>query len=471
MLKIFILWTVSFFAMPTLHAQNGCEIKLLLTDCANDTIWFGQTYGKREMPDFFGLRQPDGSYLLKTDKPLPEGMYAIIYNRTPTMLKSFQCWLRDGQRKFTIETKLSNPYRGTITGSKENELLFNYNYEFQAYDRKLDEIIDHYRYSPTEAIYRERLKYENELHQFQKDFIAKNPGSKMAELVQQTLLPVPPSIAIKAKNWEAEATQRWLWQKQHYFDDMDISTEGFMRYLQWLERVDFYILHLPPPSPDTTKALIDEVFTRLESNPEAYQYYNKYLIRSLAKMSQYRLDEVFVHAVRKYIQTDKATWAEDYEKQRFISDADKMEILFEGKKGADLTLYEKDGSPVSLYSISAPYTLMVYWMPDCGHCKMELPRIMDIYGKLKDKGLKVLSVCGKSASQEPMCWEFAEEKQFPEDWYIVADPQRKSNIINLYNISSYPRIVIFDKDKNIVFKRSGSMPDWQLEAVLGGLDW
>ena len=131
MKKIIALFSILFYAITFLQAQQGCEIKLLLKDYSKDTIWFGQTYGKRNVPDFFGLRRADGSYLLKTDKPLASGMYAIIYQRTPTTTRSFQCWLADGERSFTIETILGNPYHGTVTGSKENELLFSYNYNFE----------------------------------------------------------------------------------------------------------------------------------------------------------------------------------------------------------------------------------------------------------------------------------------------------------------------------------------------------
>ena len=470
MKKYLLLCLLPLFSFP-LRAQEGCEIKLILKDSANDTIWFGQNYGKREIPDFFGLRQEDGSYLLKTDKPLPSGMYSVIYKRTPTTYKSFQCWLADGERKFTIETKLSNPYNGSVTGSKENELLFSYNYQFQSLDYRLDDIIDHWRYQPSAENYRKRVELENELHQYQKDFIAKNPGTLMAKLVQETMFPVPPVNAIKSKNWEEQATERWVWQKQRYFENMDISSESFMRHEQWLTKVDFYLFRLPPPSPDTTIALIDDIFDKLEANPGAYQYYSKYLINSLAKMSQYRLDEVFVHMVKTYVQTGKATWPTDNEKQRSMDDAARMERLFEGNKGPDVTLYTKDESAVSLYGIDAPYTLMVYWMPDCGHCKKELPLIMDAYQTFKERGLKILSVCGKSSYDVQTCWDFAAENKFPDDWLLVADPTRRSNITNLYNIRSYPRVIIFDKDKNIVFKRSGSMSDWQLDAVLNRLHW
>lgn len=471
MKKLITCCSICLFALSSLMGQNGCEIKVFLKHFSNDTIWLGQTFGKRNVPDFFGVRQADESFLLKTEKPLPEGMYAIIYNRTPTVLSSFQCMLVDGQRKFTIDTKVSNPYNGDVAGSKENELLYSYNAAFQGFDRQLDDAIDHWRYSPNEENYRKRVEMENTLNRYQVDFIAHNSGTKVAKLVEQTMLPVPPPNAFHANGWEEEAALRWQWQKQHYFDKMDLSSEEFMRYPQWLEKVDFYILHLPPPSPDTAIALIDEVLAKLENNDSAFQYYNKYLTRSLERMTQFRLDEVLVHMIRKYVQTGKSTWPSDSEKQKYLSDADRLERLFEGQQGPDVTLYKKDESTVNLYSIQAPYTLMVYWMPDCGHCKKELPLIMEEYTKYKDKGLKILSVCGKAGSELPQCWEFAEEKQFPEDWFLAADPQRRSGITSLYNIRSYPRMVIFDKDKNIVFKRSGSMRDWQLDAVLSGLDW
>ena len=454
------------------EAQEGCSIKVILDGYTHDTLWFGKTYGKREVPEFFGLRQDDGSYLLETKDPLPEGMYAIIYRSRPRSksFDSYQCWLVDGQRKFAFTGKLRRLDKTTIAGSPENEVLYRYNKVFKTLEGDLRKKIERWRYLQNEETFRARVEAEETLHHFQKNFIKLNPETKTAELIEETLLPIPPKV-VQMSRWESEAEARWLWQKLHYFDNMDIGKDDFMRKLQWLGHVDFYILHLPPPSPDTTIALVDEIFGRLESNPSAYQYYNKYLTNSFVRMSQFRLDEVFVHLARNYVETGKATWPREEHKRKVIADAKRMEKVFQGEKAADITLYDQQNTPVKLSEISAPYTLAVFWMPDCSHCKKELPHVMEVYEKYKEKGLKVLSVCGKFGDDTPECWKFAEDFSFPSDWFTVVDPQRRSNIGNRFNLMTFPRLFVLDKDKNIAFKRAGVIETWQLEAVLEGLEW
>ncbi len=471
MIKTVITILIAFFSAQQIQAQQGCQIKVKLDGYAQDTLWFGHTFGKREVPEFSGLRQPDGSFELKSEGNLAPGMYAIIYRKTPTVYESFQCWLAEGQRNFIIETNMREPYQATVKGSPENELLYRYNKVFKSLDDNLDDAIDRWRYQPNEENFHKRIEAEKALHGIQQSFIDQNPGTLTAELISQTMLPLPPEGDAESPDFQAEAERRWLWQKQHYFDKMDIGTEGFTRYLQWLEATDFYLLHLPPPHPDTTFALIEAVFKKLENKPEAWQYYNKYITTSLSKMSQFRLDEVFVQVVRKYVQTGKATWPSTDDQRKIIADADRMEPLFEGKKASNVTLFDKEKNPLNLYDVQAPYTLLVFWMPDCSHCKRELPRIKEFYAQYKSKGLKVVSVCGKFGEETPQCWDFATNFQLPEDWYLVSDPERRSNMASLFNLRSFPRLFILDKDKNIVFKRAGEIEDWQLEGVLGGLEW
>lgn len=471
MFRAIILSFFGLFVMATLQAQEGCRIKVVLDGYTYDTLWFGHTFGKREVPEFFGLRQPGGSYELRSEAPLPSGMYAIIYRKNPTLYESFQCWLADGQRNFIVDTKLREPYQATVKGSPENEALYRYNKVFKSLDDHLDDAIDRWRYLPNEENFHARVAAEKALHDIQQTFIEQNPGTLTAELIRQTMLPLPPEPDAESSNWEAEAERRWHWQKTHYFDNMDLGKEGFTRYLQWMEATDFYLLHLPPPSPDTTIALIDDVLQKLEANPDAWQYYNKYLTTSLARMSQYRLDEVFVHMVRTYLDTGKATWADADDLRKMTADAERMEPLFEGKKAPNITLYDQAENPVNLYDVQAPCTILVFYMPDCSHCKRELPRIKESYARYKAKGLKVVSVCGKFGADAAQCWDFAETFQLPKDWYLVCDPERRSNMATLFNLRSFPRIYFLDKDKNIVFKRAGEMEDWQLDAVLEGVAW
>lgn len=83
-----------------------------------------------------------------------------------------------------------------------------------------------------------------------------------------------------------------------------------------------------------------------------------------------------------------------------------------------------------------------------------------MYDRYKSKGLKVLSVCGKGGEEDtPKCWDFAKTMRMPEDWQLLNDPQRKSRFSTLLNVRSYPRLMLLDKDKNIVYKQVGDVPE------------
>lgn len=453
----------------TLNAENGCEITVKLDYYRYDTLWFGTSFGKRSVPDFAATKQADGTFVLKTDKPLEPGMYAIIYKRTAAAsLQYFQCWLVEGQRKFSIETNISVPYeKPVILGSPENVALFDYLRQLNRVDKRLDEVVERDRFLQTEETYQARVKVEEEMRKMQMDFIKSTPAGPTTKLVQQTLFPIPPASSNQKGSWKQEAKERWLYQREHYFDNSDLASPDFMRYLQWLDRTDFFLVTLPPPDPDTMKAVFDMVFKRLENNPAGYNYYLKYMTNSLTKLSKFRTDEVYVYVVRNYLEKGKATWASENDIQNATNTANSMVFLFEGKDAPPVTMYDRENNPIKLYDIPANLTLLLFYMPDCSHCKREIPEIAKLYEHYKDKGLKVAAVCLKTGEDAQKCWEFTDSQTLPKDWYLLADPNRLANLVAMFGVRSYPRLFLLDADKKIAYKQNGEMADWQLEAMLG----
>jgi peroxiredoxin len=471
LMKNLLSLCVALLLATLLKAEKGCEITVKLDFYHYDTLWFGTSFGKRAQPDFFATIQPDGNFVLKTDKRLDEGMYAIIYKRTSNAaLQYFQCWIVDGQRKFSIATNISVPYeKPVIVGSPENELLFGYLRQLGYEDKRMDEAVEHDRYEQTEEAFRNRNRIEEEMRHFQDSVIANSKAGLTTKLVQQTLFPIPPAELAPKGNWQQEDLARWQYQRAHYFDNANIASPGFTTYLQWLDRTDFFILYLGPPDPDTTKALVDEILHKLEAYPDGYEYYQKYLTNSFTKLSKYRNDEVYVYLVRNYLEKGKATWATQNDIRNATNTANQMEFLFEGKDVPPVTLFDRQNNPVPIAEIPAKITLLVFYMPDCSHCKREIPEIAKLYERYKDKGLKVAPVCLKTGDDVPACYEFTDSVDLPKDWYLLADPQRKANVISLFAIRSYPRLFFVDQNKKIVFKQNGEMTEWQMDAVLGRL--
>jgi len=103
--------------------------------------------------------------------------------------------------------------------------------------------------------------------------------------------------------------------------------------------------------------------------------------------------------------------------------------------------------------------MLVFWDPDCGHCKKEMPKIKEVYDKYRDKGLKVYAVCTELEKDK---WiNYMDKHQY--NWIDVADFELRSPFRELYDISSTPKVFLLDKDKKIIAKK---LNHEQLDKVL-----
>lgn len=468
--KNFPFIALLFFIPVLLHGQDGCDIRVKINGYSNDTLWFGQTYGKRARPDFFALKQPDGAFSLKSEKPLPAGLYAILYKRAANAeMQYLNCWLAEGQRKFSLELDLNHLLDNTVVqNAPDNACFFRYLGRYELLSDSLDLLTNDWKSLRTEAAYRACVAQQEALRRYQEDFLRQCPGTMTAELIRQTLFITPPLSGGDSPDWQTEAAGRHLWFRQHYFERMDLGSGQLLKFPLWIDRADYYFSKLPPPDPDSMIEMVEDVLHRLEPHPESYQYYFRYMMNSMSKISRYRTDEAFVYFVRNYLDKGKMDWLSDDRRQTFEDDANRMEPLFVGKQAPDAVFSDKDGKDVSLYSVDAPYTLMVFWLFDCSHCKKELPMLKSLYGKWKTKGLKVFSVCGNSGTDKTAsCYAMAEQLGLPPDWLIVTDPLRRSRFSRVYNVSSYPRLILLDANKKILFKHAGEAPAAMLEAEMG----
>jgi thiol-disulfide isomerase/thioredoxin len=134
-----------------------------------------------------------------------------------------------------------------------------------------------------------------------------------------------------------------------------------------------------------------------------------------------------------------------------------LEPLLLGKKAQNIVLADTTLKRYyNLYNLPNKYVVLCFWDPDCGHCKKEVPVLLEAYHNLKKKGVDVEvfapAIMGKEKLDE---WtKFIREKGL--DWINVADPFRQNNYRYEWDIQSTPQIYILDKNKIIKAKRIGA---------------
>ena len=95
-----------------------------------------------------------------------------------------------------------------------------------------------------------------------------------------------------------------------------------------------------------------------------------------------------------------------------------------------------------LSDLSGKVTLLAFWFPTCGKCRVELPHLEPLYQKFKDKGLEVVAVdvYGDRTGGERFVAENGLSYRFLDGNLDVAER---------YGVVSTPTMFIIDQDGRI----------------------
>jgi thiol-disulfide isomerase/thioredoxin len=107
-----------------------------------------------------------------------------------------------------------------------------------------------------------------------------------------------------------------------------------------------------------------------------------------------------------------------------------------------------------LHDIKSKYLVVAFWEADCGHCKTAIPKLHEVYEKVKDKGVQVLAIHLIASVEGKMKWvDFVNEHDLA-DWHNAWSPNSIA-YKDLYNVYTTPVIYILDENKKILAKRIG----------------
>jgi len=180
------------------------------------------------------------------------------------------------------------------------------------------------------------------------------------------------------------------------------------------------------------------------------------------------MESVFIHMGLKYYTPELAYWVDSAQIVKIRERALAQEPLQIGKKAVNLTLLDTAGVWRDFYNLKTNFTVLVFWDPECGHCKKELPKLAAYYETIKKKSVSVFAV---SSNHDDAWKKFIKDNKL--DFINVAVPKEvytdqnkvneyvlggKTDVKSLnyhltYDIFTTPQIYLLDKNKTIVGKK------------------
>ena len=129
-----------------------------------------------------------------------------------------------------------------------------------------------------------------------------------------------------------------------------------------------------------------------------------------------------------------------------------------GSVAPDFTLQDADRK-ISLSELRGKIVVLNFWATWCAPCVEEMPSLVQMQQRLKNKGVSVLAV--SLDVDESAYHKFL--KDYKVDLLTVRDPDQKSN--NLYGTFKFPETYIIDR--NGVMRRKFIGPvDWSQPEVV-----
>ncbi len=447
-----ILFLISVLFSVSLNAQNGHDIKFDIENYNNDTLLLAYFYGDRQLVYDTIYSSEPGIFELKGDTLIHPGVYiGLVY---PSK-EYFQFLINNEDQEFELKTDYENPQNISVSGSKDNQLFINY-LKFISEKNKEAQQLAKEKKEKEEAksdltVVEEKIKkLDEEVKAYQRKIIDNNPSSLTALLIKaNTDIEIPDFEGTE----EEIQLKRYYYYKKHYFDVVDFNNTAVL-YTPFINnKVETYIDKLTVPVPDSIINSIDTILKKMPVQSEVWRYFVSYFLNKYARSNYIGMDAVYVHIAKEYYGKGLTPWVEQNTLVRILDNAMRMERVLIGKTAPNITLYTQDSIPVKIGDIEADYTVLIFWKPDCGHCKHAMPDIVKFAENYKDKGVKVVTICTKLGKKTKSCWEGVKDLNMENLDYNLADPKNLSGFHLEYNIRATPTIFILDKNKKILIKQ------------------
>ncbi len=446
-----IILSSSAFAGNTLPS-TGCNIKIISKGLKEGSMCLlACYYGDKNYIKDSAKANAKGEVIFTSAEKYPQGIYLFV----PPNKKYFDFVMDEGQN-FSLETDTLDYIKSMkVKGSDENKFFYEYQSFMGVKQKQIEPLRELYKKvknnkDSAKIVSDKIMVIDKEVIDYKLNFRKAYPNTFVSKIFKAMDEPVVPEAPI-LPNGQKDSTFGYRYYKSHFFDNIDFSDDRLLRTPIFHNKIKQYLDKLTPQTPDSIAISTDFLMEKGRANEEVFKYLVNWITYTYESSQIMGMDAVFVHIVMKYHAKQQTPWIDSTQLYKVVNRAQTLNPLLIGKKAPAIVMQDTLGKDVSLYDVKAKYTILVFWDHGCGHCKKEIPKLADLYHKIKGKGVQVYAV---ETEDNPKEWKkFIQEHKL--DWNNVYQPDQYKRAVTkkIYDIYSTPVIYLLDENKSIKAKR------------------
>ena len=375
-----------------------------------------------------------------------------------------------------------------VNKSKENQVFFEHLKFVTGQQKASQPLREKLKLETTSD--KEKQEISNKLtsigtkvNEYRLNIIDKYPNLFVSVIFKTMKEPEAPDFK-EIKNDSLKRLLRYEYVKTRFFDEVDFSDARINYTPLYHNKIDKYFKTIVYPIPDSIIKEVDIIVAKSKANDEIFKYTVHHLLSYYERSKIMGMDAIFAHIGLNYYTHELATWADSSQIEKVQDRARKISPLLIGKPAINLSLLDTSGNKwEELYKINSEYTVLIFWDPDCGHCKKELPGMAHYIDSVKTLiDIKVYSVSShhneewKKFIREnnldfinvAVPHEVYEDQEKATEYIIKGFTDLKSlNYHTTYDVYTTPQIYLLDKSKKILAKKIDTE---LLKSVLGKIE-
>ncbi|HET9057464.1 MAG TPA: DUF4369 domain-containing protein [Chitinophagaceae bacterium] len=458
----------------SVYSQEGYRIAATFKPYTHGFLYLGHHFGNKKLVIDSARINEKGQAVFTGKEKLTGGIYFIV---NPEKNRFYEV-LMDDKQQFTVNADSADIVNSvTIVGSKENEIFLRYQQISAQKYQQLQKLTNQLASAKTKedsVIIKAKIEQVNKSnHDLRIRVIKENPNTLIATLFNALKEPELPQKWKNPQN-SRDSQDAYFYYKKHYWDDVSFTDERLLRTPFFENKLNKYLQEVINPHPDSVKNEIDWIILYSRANKNMFKYFVTKFTNDYFYPRYMGQDAVFLLLFQKYYLTGQVDWFSDQQMKDINNRGYSLMANQLGDKAADLTLLDTSDKIQSLYTIDAPFTVVVFWDPDCGHCREEIPKIDSVFQtKWKKRNIALYAVLVDSLRiDNKTSWDkmsvlknnwikFITDHRLNGWIHVYQTPQMKEadyeakipSPRQLYDVYQTPTLYLLDKDKRIVAKQ------------------